>query len=554
MRKSFPLFTTLAQWWHGQLSRTRGGTRPRQRRLRRSRLICEGLEERLVPSGCSPNATTHFAGFGAVAGVEQTLDVRAGDQVEVRMKEIDDESPLDNEAQEGADSAAIWTESTDGGETFQVSDYDVEHTFVYAAARDCETFTSQWTRTFPSDASGLLSVTVLTPQPGTPPPPPAGGPAGLGNTGLQPSKHFSPTTKQLLLVASAAVSLAGVTTGLGEGVLALNVLDGLTGNPLYLALKWTAGSEGAADSLLVSLLLDPPDPQFTRIPAATSLGPHRLRLGHAHLTPAEGTALSALLAAETKATGLGVALDTALNRADGAAAAHDLFAETRQLVAAAHYAGLLRKVLRAEPRLLARAERALTAAGQGKWFYTAADVRAMQQRVAQDGLPPSLADALQQLGVGPAEADRFRQGLLALDPAAVPTSPLRLLLDPRLLAALGDEADALQVLTQPTDVRDVSSLVSVSRARTGGGAEVETIRNVSGQPLTGPLTLVFENLGRAFNPPFRGGVIRGPDPFVTVPVPGGVLQPGGSVSVAVSARSLGHGGRHVTPAVLASQS
>src|SRR5262249_35021998 len=99
-----------------------------------------------------------------------------------------------------------------------------------------------------------------------------------------------------------------------------------------------------------------------------------------------------------------------------------------------------------------------------------------------------------------------------------------------------------------------ASLSRAPRMRKHGSAGfhyILTIRNNGNAPLQGPLAAVFNGLKRTIK--LRGasgfvGTGRKKTPFVTVPVPGGTLRPGGSVSVALSFSAKPRG---VMPSVFA---
>jgi RHS repeat-associated protein len=89
------------------------------------------------------------------------------------------------------------------------------------------------------------------------------------------------------------------------------------------------------------------------------------------------------------------------------------------------------------------------------------------------------------------------------------------------------------------DVTDVVSLTFTpgsKKRKAGGLTETLTVRNRSGQDVEGPFTLVLHGLKRTVK--LRGamgsvGTGKGRSPFLVVAVPGGRLQPDGSVSTAL---------------------
>jgi hypothetical protein len=513
----------------------------------RARPALEPLEDRMCPTALS-SLTQRYDAFRFIwnGGAPQTIaNLRPGEffhkgdliHIEAYVGESLDPSVDPDGKGEAAEPGQIQLHVTSpGGLDHAWPSHQPISTFDYQPVKyDGEVLTAQIMGA-DSDEQAVMFIAVYAPSQ-----PPS-----------QPQR-LSPQDKAALNHASARWNGIGALFTVGAGALAV-----LCGAPCTLGislagvgggLSWLAGSY--ASDVVAD---DPPDANFHVIARPETLPVQRVRAGHGQLSLAGAAALNALFAAEAKEIGLEQAMITTLNRSSTAAAAGDLFDETYQLQALAHYSRDLAKMLRKEPALRARAMRALKAGHFRDVTITSQQVAAFQQSVAQQGLPPALVASLVQLGADSTILEQVRQSVLALDPNSISGSVLDSFMDPSLL---GDEqaiASSLNVDTTPAGVQDVSLLVGVSRVKSGAhGPEVITIHNVSSQSLTGPLVLVFEKLTRAFNPHFlRPGVIRGQSPFVTVPVPGGVLQPGDSVSVAAVLKNVGHGGSRFTPSVLAS--
>lgn len=178
---------------------------------------------------------------------------------------------------------------------------------------------------------------------------------------------------------------------------------------------------------------DPPDKRFRqRVRIAR---PVPRTFGPAEAGTAAG-ALNALAAAGSDALGAGLALDTAVDRAQGALVAKQRKHERVQMRDAGRFSARLARALDALAARSVAASAALVRAapsgfagplGQPEWTTQRATIIA-------DGLPPALQGELQRLRVPPAFVDGIR-GALATT-ATVPEGPAAAALaDPELLAA-----------------------------------------------------------------------------------------------------------------------
>jgi hypothetical protein len=477
----------------------------------------ERLEDRLCPSG-----TTQHLGplmFHITQGLPPVITIpnlHKGDQFTVTAEFVEDESDVGDVLSEIAESMAI---GHAGGGGFFVSPGQRDQR-TFTATRDGDDSITVAALDLGGDETEVVTIDI--------------------NRGGTP--RFTPDERATLKKAADRFEReAAALFAIGALVCARAKV---AGPDLAVACGLAFGTfiasdkERAAD--LKAAAEDPPDANFTTIAKPNNPSVSRLKPVHGLLTRGAAGALNALFAAQAKEIGLMGAIMTAINRASGASAAHDLFFETNQLQAAAHSAGQLAKVLRTEPALRRKAVGALKSAGL-TLALTPNDFRTFQQDVGRNGLPGFLTAPLRQFGLDDAALEQIRLSILAQDPAAVAGSFPDTLADPELIGDLRGAAASVRIDTSLADVRDASGQVSVRRQK-----GVVTIRNVGGQPLEGPLDLVRGSLNHALQPPFREGHIRGPDPFVSVNVPGNVLRPGETVSVVVP------GGVPVSAHVLAS--
>jgi hypothetical protein len=312
------------------------------------------------------------------------------------------------------------------------------------------------------------------------------------------------------------------------------------------------------ESAIAQLLaLDPPDPNFTAIAQPVIPAVPQLTTASG-LTQGAAAALNALFANVAQAIGLGEALYASINRADGAAEAGNLFWETRQLQAAAQYAGQLKNVWAAQPALRNNVVLAFQAAGFSKTI-TATGVQNFQTSVAQNGLPGWLVSTLQQLGADGGTINRFRLSILQQNPQAVAGTIPAKFADPKLLSALSDAAALLAVNMDPATIHDVSSLVKVTRRkvrpgrRPGRFRQALTIHNRGSGPVNGPLVLVLKKLDRYVKLVNRTGVGRHKKPFLVIPHSGGdnLLGPGESVTVVLDFKASAGTAIRFRPQVMA---
>jgi hypothetical protein len=184
-----------------------------------------------------------------------------------------------------------------------------------------------------------------------------------------------------------------------------------------------AGLARKASSVFGRCAADPPDRRYTTIARPVRRLVPKIDLpGQADETD---QALHAALVNQSQAFELVRVFVDSLERAQGAAVADDAHWAERQTLAAASYAADAANALERDVRLRRKAARALNAATLPTVSVDAADVRAYQRRVRDEGLPWALRSALEQQGLGRADMDALRSAILAVDPDTV-TGPVDL--------------------------------------------------------------------------------------------------------------------------------
>jgi hypothetical protein len=113
---------------------------------------------------------------------------------------------------------------------------------------------------------------------------------------------------------------------------------------------------------------------------------------------------------------------------------------------------------------------------------------------------------------------------------------------------------AVTALTETVaDTGDVTPQMSVTLGRFHGGRQMVTLRSTGTEALHGPFWLVLGGLGRHLRVRHRAGLTQAHaplhSPFVAIPLPGNVLDPGATVSVLLRFASTSKA--HYQPVVLA---
>jgi hypothetical protein len=239
--------------------------------------------------------------------------------------------------------------------------------------------------------------------PAPPPPPPCPTEPGKSLTTCQKANYR--TLSQVFFYTGTvlgAISLACTSATLGICA-PLSVPVGLTG------LVYGAASFYAADKIN-----DPPDPNFTLIDQPVVVPIAQLQAGPG-ITQQEADAFNALFADLAQELALDKASNTAINRAEGAREAGNVFWEQQQTQAAQQFLQQAAPFYSAQPQLLSNLASALQAAGI-QLTFTASDITAFQAELAANGLSPAMTDQLNQLGIDSAGQAQILQSLLSADP------------------------------------------------------------------------------------------------------------------------------------------
>ena len=155
----------------------------------------------------------------------------------------------------------------------------------------------------------------------------------------------------------------------------------------------------------------------------------------ATLDAGSAKALTALTAAQAKASAQIMAGAIALARTRGAMAKHNRAAARRQLLASAKFAEAAAKTLKSETTLRAKAAAALKAGKVEEVNITPDAVAAFVKSVRSSGVPSSLRSLLADVGIKGHDLGRVRAGLLQKDVDPIYAA------GPALIAPLSDATD-----------------------------------------------------------------------------------------------------------------
>ena len=289
-------------------------------------------------------------------------------------------------------------------------------------------------------------ATVYSPDPlfwsaSVPPPPP---PPKQGRFTQEQKEEFANTAANLNIGAAAGATVAAAC---------LLAPDPSVSKACAIAAGLTSGIAWLLSAIYGRLALDPSDPNFTEIavPVTPTLSQQPITAGDG-VTQQEADALNALFANLEQTIGLGRALQTSIDRAQGARDAGDAFWEGQQLAAAKNFAGQIANLSDQQAGLLANVESALGAAGFQQSF-TAGSIAQFQSSVDQQGFPSFLTQEFAELGADSGVQEEIRQAFLnrsSADLSSVgggkfPAS----LTDPTLTDALHQLATSLTLFSQP---------------------------------------------------------------------------------------------------------
>ena len=289
-------------------------------------------------------------------------------------------------------------------------------------------------------------ATVYSPDPlfwsaSVPPPPP---PPQQGRFTQQQKENFARISANLNIGAAGSATVAAAC---------LLAPDPSVSKACAIGAGLTSGLSWLLSAIYGRLALDPSDPNFTviAVPVTPTLSQQPITAGDG-ITQQEADALNALFTNLEQAIGLGRALQTSIDRAQGARDARDAFWEGQQLAAARNFAGQLATLSDQQPGLFASLASALGAAGFQQSF-TAASIAQFQSSVALQGFPSSLTQEFAELGADTAIQEEIRQTFLnknSVDLSSIgggqfPAS----LTDPTLADAMHQLAVGLTLFAQP---------------------------------------------------------------------------------------------------------
>jgi len=163
--------------------------------------------------------------------------------------------------------------------------------------------------------------------------------------------------------------------------------------------------------------LDPVDTNYTVLAQAVATPVSPLSAGGGITQPAAG-AFNAWLTNLSQSAGFSSALDTSINRAQGAAAASNVYWDNAQMTAAVQFETQLAAVLDQEPALRSNVVAQFEAAGFSI-DVTTNDVLNLQAEITTNGLPTQLLDGLIQLGTDSDTITNIQFELLTADPTSI---------------------------------------------------------------------------------------------------------------------------------------
>lgn len=166
------------------------------------------------------------------------------------------------------------------------------------------------------------------------------------------------------------------------------------------------------------------------------------------LSAAAATAFNQLFAAQVKEIGLGRALVTSINRAQGAYAKKQTAWETKQMRAAGPYAAQLAAALLDDARDRPELSRALSGPEVADAAVSDEDVYAIRDKLIAEGLPGRTVSTLSKLGFSKAEQQLIYGWRLAADASRLSGNLRAKIADPKLLEKLRGMAAKLKAFSK----------------------------------------------------------------------------------------------------------
>jgi hypothetical protein len=192
---------------------------------------------------------------------------------------------------------------------------------------------------------------------------------------------------------------------------------------------------------------DPVDPKFRSI-VKLKIPPAPKAAAGGGLSAAAASAFTKLFAVQAKEIGLGRAVLTSINRAQGAQAKKQTEWEKKQMRAAGKYALQHAAALLEDVRLRAALGRTLAEPNLGPAAISDEDVSAFRDRVIKQGLPAAMASGLSKLGYTKAEQGLLRGWLLAADAPSLSGNVRSRIIAPKLIAKLRGTAGVLKAFSK----------------------------------------------------------------------------------------------------------
>ena len=177
------------------------------------------------------------------------------------------------------------------------------------------------------------------------------------------------------------------------------------------ALDALAAVNGQGAAAMLAIREGRRDPAFKQKVTITQAEPPTLSAGPG-FDANSAAALNALLVAEARASALIAAMAKALWRARAANARHNRAAAKAQLRASATFAGQAVAALGRIQALRTAAAKALTAGGVSEVIASDQAVTAFIASVKSSGIPPYLSTPMAKLGVGGADLEHLRAGVV----------------------------------------------------------------------------------------------------------------------------------------------
>jgi hypothetical protein len=258
------------------------------------------------------------------------------------------------------------------GSAFEVKQPGVTQTEIYQTLVDNETFYA-WIQGGDGDEHGYVTIDVDT------------------------SKHSRYTAEE-------RQEFAEISSDYNHKAARMTAIASAIPYPFSIPFSELAAYYWDQSQTYADMANDPSDPNFTTVAAPQPVTVPPIQAGGG-INQAGAAAFNALFSEQAQALGLGRAIGTAIDRAQGASDAGNSAFENLQLQAATQYTRQLGALGATEPALSASLRAALIAGGLADQTATASDIGRLQSDVASAGLPAGLVQALQQIGTTDAQLE-----------------------------------------------------------------------------------------------------------------------------------------------------